>query len=41
LRPGLSVVADFVQDRRAVWEWMLEPALGARARWSTGPAEGT
>jgi membrane fusion protein len=41
LRPGLSLEADIVQDRRAVWEWMLEPALGARARWSTGPAEGT
>jgi membrane fusion protein len=41
LRPGQWLEADIVQDRRAVWEWMLEPALGARARWSPGPTEGT
>lgn len=41
LRPGLWLEADIVQDRRAVWEWVLEPALGARTRWSAGPAEGT
>lgn len=41
LRPGLWLEADIVQDRRAVWEWMLEPALGARARWSAGASEGS
>ena len=41
LRPGLSLEADIVQDRRAIWEWMLEPALGARERWSATAAEGT
>lgn len=34
LKPGLALEADVVQDRRAVWEWLLEPVLasGARAR---------
>lgn len=41
LRPGLALEADIIQERRALWEWVLEPALGARARWSTSPAEGT
>lgn len=40
LRPGLSLEADIVQDKRAVWEWVLEPALGARARWSPTGADG-
>jgi membrane fusion protein len=41
LRPGLALEADIVQDRRAIWEWVLEPALGTRARWSAGAGEGT
>ncbi|MFM7703628.1 MAG: HlyD family secretion protein [Rubrivivax sp.] len=41
LRPGLWLEADIVQERRAVWEWILEPALGARSRWSAGPASGS
>lgn len=32
LRPGLLLEADVIQDRRAIWEWMLQPALG----WSAG-----
>lgn len=40
LRPGLALEADIVQDRRAIWEWVLEPALGTRARWAAGTDEG-
>lgn len=29
LKPGMTLEADVLQDRRAVWEWMLEPALAA------------
>jgi membrane fusion protein len=32
LRPGMTVEADVVQDRRAVWEWLLEPVIAARQR---------
>ncbi len=41
LRPGLWLEADIVQDRRAVWEWVLEPALGARTRWAGAAAADT
>lgn len=27
LRPGMALEADVVQDKRAVWEWLLEPLL--------------
>jgi membrane fusion protein len=30
LKPGMTLDADVVQDRRAVWEWMLEPVLALR-----------
>jgi membrane fusion protein len=29
LKPGMALEADVVQDRRAVWEWVLEPVLAA------------
>lgn len=31
LKPGMALEADLVQDRRAVWEWLFEPLLAARA----------
>jgi len=30
LRPGMALEADVVQERRAVWEWILEPVLALR-----------
>lgn len=30
LKPGLTLEADVLQDRRKVWEWVLEPVLAAR-----------
>jgi membrane fusion protein len=30
LRPGMALEADVVQERRAVWEWVLEPVLALR-----------
>jgi membrane fusion protein len=30
LKPGMTLDADVVQERRAVWEWMLEPVLALR-----------
>jgi membrane fusion protein len=32
LRPGMTLEADVVQERRAVWEWLLEPVLATAAR---------
>jgi membrane fusion protein len=29
LKPGMALEADVLQERRAVWEWMLEPVLAA------------
>jgi membrane fusion protein len=40
LKPGMALEADVMQDRRAVWEWVLEPLVAAGARWkvlSDGP----
>ncbi len=31
LKPGMALDADIVQERRAVWEWLLEPLLAARS----------
>lgn len=42
LKPGMALEADVMQDRRAVWEWLLEPVLAAGSRWKTSggaPAE--
>ncbi len=30
LKPGLTLDADVLQERRKVWEWVLEPVLAAR-----------
>ena len=30
LKPGLTLEADVLQERRKVWEWVLEPVLAAR-----------
>ncbi len=27
LKPGMTLEADLIQDKRAVWEWLLEPVL--------------
>jgi membrane fusion protein len=32
LKPGMALDADLLQDRRAVWEWVLEPLLAVSAR---------
>ena len=31
LKPGMTLEADVLQERRKVWEWALEPLLAARA----------
>ena len=31
LKPGMALEADIAQERRALWEWLLEPLLAARA----------
>jgi membrane fusion protein len=33
LKAGMILEADVVQDRRAIWEWVLEPLLAAKSRW--------
>lgn len=30
LKPGLTLEADVLQERRKIWEWVLEPVLAAR-----------
>ena len=30
LKPGMTLEADVLQERRAVWEWLLEPVIAAR-----------
>jgi len=32
LRPGMTLEADLVQDRRRIWEWIAEPLLAAAHR---------
>jgi membrane fusion protein len=34
LKPGMALEADVLQDRRAIWEWVLEPVLAASGRWT-------
>ena len=36
LRAGMALDADVLQDRRAIWEWVLEPVLAARKYWPHG-----
>jgi membrane fusion protein len=33
LKPGMALEADVIQDRRAVWEWVLEPIIATGSRW--------
>lgn len=33
LKAGMTLDADVIQDRRAIWEWALEPLLAAKHRW--------
>jgi membrane fusion protein len=39
LKAGLTVEADVLQERRKVWEWVLEPVLAARQRIKVMSAE--
>jgi membrane fusion protein len=32
LRPGMSVNADILQEKRKVWEWVFEPILSLKER---------
>ena len=32
LKPGMTLEADVVQEKRAVWEWVFEPVLAARQK---------
>lgn len=32
LKPGIALEADVLQDRRAVWEWVLEPLIAVSGR---------
>ena len=34
LRPGMSVNADILQEKRKVWEWVFEPILALKGRMS-------
>ncbi len=32
LRTGMAIDADVMHERRAIWEWLLEPLLAASAK---------
>jgi multidrug efflux pump subunit AcrA (membrane-fusion protein) len=32
LKTGMTLDADVIQDKRAVWEWIFEPVLAARQK---------
>jgi len=32
LKPGMTLEADVLQDRRKIWEWVLEPILAVTNR---------
>jgi membrane fusion protein len=40
LKAGMTLDADVIQDRRAIWEWVLEPLLAAKHRWQVSPPVG-
>jgi len=40
LKAGMALEADVLQDRRAVWEWVMEPMLAASAKLWRSPAGG-
>jgi membrane fusion protein len=33
LRPGMSINADILQEKRKVWEWVFEPILSLKERF--------
>ena len=33
LKPGMTLSADIVRDRRRLFEWVFEPVIGAGRRW--------
>lgn len=33
LQPGMTLSADVIRDRRRLFEWVLEPVIGAAGRW--------
>ncbi len=39
LKPGMALEADVLQDRRAVWEWVLEPVIAASITAQTSRAK--
>jgi membrane fusion protein len=40
LKPGMALEADVIQDRRAVWEWVMEPVLAVSANARASHANG-
>jgi membrane fusion protein len=38
LKAGMALEADVLQDRRAIWEWVMEPLLAASAKLWRSPA---
>jgi len=32
LKPGMTLEADIVQDRRRIWEWIAEPLIAIAPR---------
>ena len=40
LKPGMALEADVIQDRRAVWEWVMEPVLAVSANARASHASG-
>lgn len=39
LKPGMTLEADVIQDRRAIWEWLLEPVIAVGQRWKVSSSE--
>jgi membrane fusion protein len=37
LQPGMALEADVAQERRRIWEWLLEPALAASGKAGSVP----
>lgn len=37
LKPGMTLDADIVQDRRRIWEWILEPLLAVKESTGANP----
>ena len=41
LKAGLTLEADVLQEKRKVWEWVLEPVLAARQQMKVLGADST